>query len=148
MEARTDLTETTSMTLKQAELAVEAAEAKAKEIGTAVSIAAGNTSGHIKTFRRIDRTGVATIDIAIKKAKTSVLFKMETQLIGEHSGDDLYGIESSYSHRITFAGGIPLRSKSIGVFGAAGVSGGVATEDYAVDQARKSAVDDARKARG
>jgi uncharacterized protein GlcG (DUF336 family) len=80
MEARTDLTETTSMTLKQAELAVEAAEAKAKEIGTAVSIAAGNTSGHIKTFRRIDRAGVATIDIAIKKERQASCSKWRRSL--------------------------------------------------------------------
>jgi uncharacterized protein GlcG (DUF336 family) len=61
-------------------------------------------------FHRMDGAWLGVIDVAIKKARTSALFEMETQTLDNYSkkgGADAHGIELSNGHLITFAGGIP-----------------------------------------
>ena len=60
----------------------------------------------------MDGAWLGVIDVAIKKAKTSALFEMETQTLDNYSkaGADAHGIELTNGHLVTFAGGIPLRT--------------------------------------
>ena len=128
------------ITAEQADRVLKASILKARELGIAVCIAILDSGGHLKAFHRMDRAWLGVIDVAIKKAKTAVLFEMETQVLDNYSkaGADAHGIEFTNDQLVTFAGGIPLRDDGQ-IIGSIGVSGGQVTQDYAVAQSGESA---------
>jgi uncharacterized protein GlcG (DUF336 family) len=126
-----------AITLEAAERAIVAGRQQASKLGIAASLVVCDAAGHIKAFSRMDRAWLGSIDLALRKAKTSVLFEAETQALWEISKPDAqaHGLESSNGGLITFAGGIPLRSSSGELVGAVGVSGGQVAQDYEVAKA-------------
>jgi uncharacterized protein GlcG (DUF336 family) len=132
----------TVITLEKAELLIRAAKVKAVEIGVAASIAVLDPGGNLKAFSRMDGSWLGSIDVAIRKAKTSVLFEMETQIVWEIGNPraQAHGIELTNEGLVTFAGGIPLKSAG-GLLGAIGVSGGLVPQDYEVARAGVAALD-------
>jgi len=130
------------ITAEQADRVMKASIQKAGELGISVCIAILDSGGHLKAFHRMDGAWLGVIDVAIKKAKTSALFEMETQIMDNFSkaGADAHGIELSNENLITFAGGIPLRSVDRQIIGSIGVSGGKVAQDYAVAQSGESAL--------
>jgi uncharacterized protein GlcG (DUF336 family) len=126
-----------TLTLDLAENSVRAGREHAATLGVAVCLVVCDAAGHLKAFARMDRAWLGAIDVALRKAKTSVLFEAETQLIWEVARPDAqaHGLESSNGGLITFAGGIPLRTAAGELLGAIGVSGGQVAQDYAVAQA-------------
>jgi uncharacterized protein GlcG (DUF336 family) len=130
------------ITAEQAERVLKASTLKARELGISVCIAILDSGGHLKTFHRMDGAWLGVIDVAIKKAKTSVLFEMETQTLDNYSkaGADAHGIELTNDHLVTFDGGIPLKNVDGQMIGSIGVSGGQVTQDYAVAQSGQSAL--------
>jgi len=131
-----------TLTLDLAENCVRAGREHAATLGVAVCLVVCDAAGHLKAFARMDRAWLGAIDVALRKAKTSVLFEAETQLIWEVSRPDAqaHGLESSNGGLITFAGGIPLRTPAGELLGAIGVSGGQVAQDYAVAQAAMKAL--------
>ena len=131
-----------NVTLNQAEIILEAAKAKAKEIGVDMNIAIVDEGANLKLFYRMDDAMLGCADIAIKKAKTSRLFNKDSGEIGKLSqpGGSLYGIEQSNGGLITFAGGILLRDGSNTIIGAIGVSGGTVEQDHEVAVAAANAL--------
>jgi uncharacterized protein GlcG (DUF336 family) len=125
------------ITLDQAEAAVRAALAKAREIGTLMDIAVVDAGANLKAFARMDGAWLGSIDIAIRKAKTARYFDMNTGEIGNLSqpGGPLFGIEHSNGGLISFPGGIPLRNRAGQVIGAIGVSGSTVENDHTVAEA-------------
>jgi uncharacterized protein GlcG (DUF336 family) len=132
-----------TLTLDLAENCVRAGREHAATLGVAVCLVVCDAAGHLKAFARMDRTWLGAIDVALRKAKTSVLFEAETQLIWEVSRPEAqaHGLESSNGGLITFAGGIPLRTAAGKLLGAIGVSGGQVVQDYAIAQAATKALD-------
>lgn len=130
------------VTISEAETAIEAARAKAVELGTKMCIAVVDSGANLKAFYRMDDAWVGSIDIAIKKARTAVFFGMPTGLIGALSqpGGPLYGIEHSNDGLITFPGGLPIVDEEGVLVGAIGVSGSSVENDHAVAQAGGGAV--------
>jgi uncharacterized protein GlcG (DUF336 family) len=130
------------VSLDQAEALVKAAKAKAAEIGIAVAVVVLDDGGHLKAFARMDGAWLGATDVAMKKARTSVLFPMETQQIWEVSKPDAqaHGLELTNDGLVTFAGGIPLKARDGRLLGAIGVSGGQVAQDYEVAQAGFSAL--------
>lgn len=130
------------VTIEQAETAIAAARKKAAKLGTQMCIAVVDSGGNLKAFYRMDGAWVGSIDIAQKKAKTSVFFGMMTGQIGELSqpGKPLYGIEHSNEGLITFPGGIPIVDADGEMSGAIGVSGSTVENDHAVAEAGASAI--------
>jgi len=65
--------------------------------------------------------------VAMKKAKTSALFEMETQTVDNYSkaGGDAHGLELTNGNLVTFAGGIPFGNVDGHMIGSIGVSGDV-----------------------
>ena len=126
-----------TLTLDLAEKAVRAGREHASTLGVAACLVVCDAAGHLKAFGRMDRAWLGSIDVALRKAKTSVLFEAETQLIWEVCRPDAqaHGLESSNDGLITFAGGIPLRSAAGELLGAVGVSGGQVAQDYAIAKA-------------
>jgi uncharacterized protein GlcG (DUF336 family) len=131
-----------SITLETAERAIDAGRERASKLGVAASLVVCDAAGHIKAFSRMDRAWLGSIDVAMRKAKTSVLFEAETQAIWDicKPGGQAHGLESSNKGLITFAGGIPLRSSSGELLGAIGVSGGQVAQDYEVAMAASASL--------
>ncbi|PCJ65760.1 MAG: glycolate utilization protein [Candidatus Hydrogenedentota bacterium] len=128
--------------LSTAQKAVEAAIAKASEIGTKMDICVVDAGANLKAFARMDGAWLGSIDISIKKAKTARFFDMNTGDIGGLSqpGGPLYNIEHSNGGLITFPGGIPLKNSEGVVIGGIGVSGSTVEDDHAVASAGADAI--------
>jgi uncharacterized protein GlcG (DUF336 family) len=129
--------ENMGVTLDLAEKLSEAAKAKAKEIGVPMNIAIVDEGANLVSFHRMDNAWLGSIDIAIKKAKTSRFFDMNSGEIGKASqpGGPLYNIEHSNGGLITFPGGVLLKDSNGRIIGAVGVSGGSVEQDHEVASA-------------
>ena len=136
---------TTPVTLDIVLAILQAARAKATEIGVAMNIAVVDEGGNLVAFARMDGAWLGSIDIAQNKAYTARAFNMATRDLAPlaQPGGSLYGIEASNHGRlIVFAGGIPLVSGGRTV-GAVGVSGGAVEQDQAVAEAGVAAFEEA-----
>ena len=125
------------ITLEQAQIAIQAAIAKAKELNTKMDISVVDTGSNLKAFVRMDSAWIGSIDIAIKKARTASLFETNTGEIGQLSqpGKPLYNIEHSNGGLITFPGGVLIKTKAGEIIGAIGVSGSTVENDQVVAEA-------------
>ena len=132
----------TDITVKQAEVVLKAALEKSEAISTKMNIAIVDAGGNLKAFARMDDAWLGSIDIAIKKAKTSRYFDMPTGEIGSLSqpGGDLFNIEISNNGLITFPGGLPLTNRDNEIIGAIGVSGSSVANDLIVAEAGEMAL--------
>ena len=126
-----------TLTLADAQRVLDAALAKAVEIGQPMNVAVVDAGGHLMAFARQDDAILASIDIATRKARTAVLLKMPTAQLGEAAapGGPLYGIEVTNGGLVIFGGGIPLSRSRHGVLGAIGVSAGTVEQDTEVAEA-------------
>ncbi len=130
-----------NITLEQAEKMIVAAKAKSVEIDTKMNIAVVDAGANLVAFARMDGAWLGSLDISIKKAKTSRFFDMNTGSVGELSqpGGSLYNIEHSNNGLITFPGGIPVKDTNGNVIGAIGVSGSSVENDHIVAEAGANA---------
>ncbi|AIJ26004.1 GlcG/HbpS family heme-binding protein [Amycolatopsis methanolica] len=129
------------LALTDAQPVLEAALAKAEEIGQPMNVAVVDDGGHLIAFARQDGAILGSIDIAIRKARTAALLKMTTAQLGEAAapGAPLYGIEVTNGGLVIFGGGIPLvRGRE--VVGAIGVSAGSVEQDTEVAEAGVAAL--------
>ena len=129
-------THSASVTLNQAQAIINAARAKADDIGVPMNIAVVDAGNNLTAFSRMDGAWLGSIDIAQSKAYTARAFDMPTRdLAGmAQPGEPLFGIEGSNQSVIIFAGGIPLTDGET-VVGAVGVSGGTPDQDHDVCEA-------------
>ncbi len=134
--------EAADITQAQAETALSAALAKAREQGTLMNIAVVDAGANLKAFVRMDEAFLGSIDIAVKKAKTARFFNMPTGELGKLSqpGQAVFNIELSNGGLVTFPGGMPLKNKDGVIVGAIGVSGGTIENDHEVALAAVHAV--------
>ncbi len=126
-----------NITLEQAQAVVEAAKAKATEIGKQMNIAVVDAGANLVAFVRMDNAWLGSVDIAQRKARTAKFFDMPTGELGKLSqpGGALYQIEHSNGGLITFPGGIPIKNDQGEVIGAIGVSGDTVDNDHKVAKA-------------
>jgi uncharacterized protein GlcG (DUF336 family) len=130
------------MTMNKAQRIIEAATAKAKEIGQPMNIAVVDAGTNLTAFARMDGAWLGSIDIAINKAFTAKAFDLSTQDLGKNSqpGDQFFGIHvSNHTRVMIFAGGIPITENGQ-VVGAVGVSGGSGVQDQTVAEAAVAAL--------
>ena len=130
-------TTVSAITLEIATRLAAAGQRAAEETGTAMNIAVVDAGGHLLHFTRMDDAWLGSIDLALKKAKTSILFPMPSGSVGEISqpGGPVYGIEHSNGGLISFGGGLPIVDADGRVVGAVGVSGGTVEQDVRVAEA-------------
>lgn len=131
-----------NITLVQAEEAIKAAKAKAKELNLSMNICIVDSGANLVAFVRMDGAWLGSIDISTKKAKTSAWFFMNSGDLGTLSqpGGSLYNIEHSNGGLITFPGGIPINGEDGKTIGAIGVSGSTVENDNTVAKAGADAV--------
>ena len=123
------------MKLKQAQTIIADAIKSSEELDTKMNIAVVDEGGNLVAFSKMDDAWMGSIDIAIKKARTSVMFQMSSGVIGTLSqpGGPLYNIEHSNGGLITFPGGLPIM-KDGKMIGGIGVSGSTVENDLEVAQ--------------
>src|SRR5258708_3600402 len=123
------------ISLPVAKTVIEAATAKALEIGQPMNIAVVDDGGHLVAFVRVDGAIKASIDISIRKARTSILMNAPTRALMPlvQPGAELYGLEQTSGGMVIFGGGIPLSVDGV-VVGAIGVSAGSVEQDRTVAQ--------------
>lgn len=127
--------------LSTATKVIEAATAKALEIGQPMNIAVVDDGGHLVAFVRMDGAIKASIDISIRKARTSILMNLPTSALTElvQPGAALYGLEQTAGGMVVFGGGVLLTVDDV-VIGAIGVSAGSVEQDVSAAEAGAAAV--------
>jgi uncharacterized protein GlcG (DUF336 family) len=131
----------TAITLSAATKVVAAATEKAHAIGQPMNIAVVDDGGHLVAFARMDGSIKASIDISIRKARTSILMNAPTSALTPlvQPGAELYGLEQTSGGMVIFGGGIPLTVDDV-VIGAVGVSAGSVDQDVSVAEAGVAAL--------
>ena len=117
------------MTLEMAEKAVKAAQAKAKDLGTPITVTVVDEAGRLVLCARGDGTGFLTPETSRGKAMASVAFRRPTKAFEENLAKG-----SEFIYQLTLdgmigsQGGIPL---IVGgkLIGAIGCSGGTGPQD-------------------
>jgi uncharacterized protein GlcG (DUF336 family) len=106
-----------------------------------MNIAVVDDGGHLVAFVRMDKAIKASIDISIRKARTSILMNVPTSALTPlvQPGAELYGLEQTAGGMVIFGGGIPLTNGDV-VIGAIGVSAGTVDQDVSVAEAGAAAV--------
>lgn len=123
--------------MAQAQRILDAATTKSNELGIAVCIAVLDAGAHLKAFARMDGAFLGSIDVAMKKAKSAVLFESPSEALWDFvkPGGTSAGLELTNEVLVTFAGGLPLKSASGTTCGAIGVSGGQVSQDLEIARA-------------
>ncbi len=132
------------LTLDLAQQVIEKSREEAAKIGVPMVIAIVDDGGNLKSYQRMDMALLASVDIAINKAFTSVALKKPTHELADlvQPGSELYGLEATNGGRIvTFGGGFPIYCQGR-LIGAIGVSGGSVEEDIRVAKAGLKVLND------
>jgi len=120
-----------TMTLSLAERLADAVIAKAREMDMRIVVCVSDAAGNPKVVKIMDDAYIASYDIAVNKAFTSVALKMPTSTLKglAKPGGELYGIQFTNNGRIiVFGGGEPLKVGDT-IVGGLGVSGGSEEQD-------------------
>ena len=130
------------MNYSLATLAVQAAVEESKRLNAKMNIAIVDVGANLVYFVRMDKSYLGSVDISIRKAKTSVMFQRPTGDLGKISqpGSPVYGIEHSNQGIITFPGGIPIYDNQGELMGGIGVSGSSVENDHKVAEAGIEAI--------
>ncbi|QGM05619.1 GlcG/HbpS family heme-binding protein [Stenotrophomonas maltophilia] len=130
------------ITTHQARQLIAAAERHAFQLGVPVNIAVLDAGAHLKDFTRQDGAVLGSIDIAISKARTSVLFQIPSESVWDYAkpGAPAPGLENSNGGLAVFPGGLPLFDADGALLGAVGVSGGAPSQDHEIAQAGLAAL--------
>jgi len=133
-----------TITLDAAQAMIERARAHATGIDVPMNIAVTDGGGHLLAFARMDGAILGSIEIALAKAKTSILFNGPSENLWDFCkpGGPAPATEYTNGGLIPYAGGIALNDADGTLIGAIGVSGGLPAQDGEV--ARVAAGEDAR----
>jgi len=111
---------------------VQAAVAKAHEIGVPECIAVVDTGGHLLAFARMDGAFVQSIDSSLVKAMTAASYSEPTGNI--EAGIDLKLAIATNGKRVNLPGGLPIIIDGHTV-GGIGVGSGTGAQDLVVAKA-------------
>ena len=119
------------ITSVQALKLLEQATAEASRMGVDANIAIMDTAGHLKLFCRMDNAFLGSIDIAVQKAKTAMLFRMNSEAVGTFLAPEnkAYGMMNTSGGLVGFKGGMPARFGET-IIAYIGVSGGSPDQDF------------------
>jgi uncharacterized protein GlcG (DUF336 family) len=102
-----------------------------------VNIAVLDAGAHLKAFSRMDSAVLGSIDVAIRKARTAVLFQCNSEAVWDYCrpGAPAPTLELTNGGLAPFAGGMALRAPGGELIGAVGVSGGAVAQDLEIARA-------------
>ncbi len=124
--------DTKRLTMHEAEIAVDAALAKADELGVSSVICVSDAAGWPIVIKRPDNGKPTSVEIAINKAFTAACHRRPTHTYtNAQPGQEAFGIMNMHHGRFSiFVGGWPIEVDGE-VVGGVGVSGGHTREDIA-----------------
>ena len=117
--------------LDEAQILIDGAAAKSKEIGVPMCIAVTDESGHLIKFDRMNGGKVSSISIAIDKAATGAIARRGTHVYNELCvpGSPTFGIHvTNNGHFSIIGGGLPVYVDGE-IVGGVGLSSGTAEQD-------------------
>lgn len=131
-----------NITLEQAEAVIASSKRKSLELDTKMVISVLDAGTNLVALSRMDDALLGSIDVSIKKAKTSALLQMDTAVLTPLVKPDgpFFNLEHSNGGLITFAGGVVIKNSAGITIGAVGVSGGSLEEDQMVAEAGAKAI--------
>ena len=134
----TELTrQSRQLTCDGALLALNAALARARELGVPENIAVVDAGGNLLSFARMDGARFLAQHSAISKAQSAASLRMKTGQLPPQFGVDLALATGNRS--INLAGGLPIEVDGV-LIGAIGVSSGPDPDDIAIAEAGRDAV--------
>lgn len=127
------------ISLHRAEGIIHAALAEAKKRNWKMNLAVADSGGNLVAFERMDGAMLASIDIAIHKAKAAAMFRRPTKVFED--GINLMHLNYllAFDGVIASRGGIPLIEQDK-IIGAIGVSGGTDSQDEVISKAGALAI--------
>ncbi|WP_037574841.1 GlcG/HbpS family heme-binding protein [Phaeacidiphilus oryzae] len=133
------------LTLADALIMLEAAEAEAERIGVRETLCISDEGAHPIALHRMTGARLTGVEIAIAKAFTAAGHQRATHLFNEPPngpalpGNEAFGIQQTHPGRFAvFVGGFPIVHQGQ-VVGGVGVSGGNGEQDKAVGAAALAA---------
>ena len=123
--------------IEEAQILIDGAAAKAREITVPMCIAVCNESGHLIRFDRMDGGKVSSISIAIDKAFTGAVARRGTHVYNQLCvpGNQTFGIHiTNEGHFSVIGGGLPVFVDGE-IVGGIGVSSGTAEQDLVCAEA-------------
>ena len=119
------------MSLDLAKKVSEKIREKAKEIGVNAVVAISNEGARPVLVECMDNSYIASYDIAVNKAYTTVALKMSTKTLKglAQPGQSLYGIQFTNNSKIVIFGGGETLEAYGKILGGLGVSGGTEEQD-------------------
>ena len=119
------------MTLAMAKVLAELVEQKARQMGLAVVIAVADSGANPVYVACMDDSYLASYDVAVGKAYTSVGLKMDTIDLKPlaQPGASLYGVQFTNGGKIVIFGGGVTLTYGDRILGGLGVSGGSEQQD-------------------
>lgn len=127
------------MKLSSATLILDTALAEAQKRGVSVCISIVDAAAWPVAFVRMDGAPLGVIDVSNKKARTAVLFQMDSADFAKvaHPDAGAYTLENTNGGLTSFGGGVVLKAADGTVLGGIGVSGAATQDD--IDIARTAA---------
>ncbi len=122
------------VSLEQAKSLIEAAIAEAKKRGWKMNVAVVDSGGNLVAFERMDNAQLASIDIAMHKARAAAKYRRETKIFENAIQLSTFHYITTLDDVIASRGGIPLVHDGK-LIGAIGCSGGTGSQDEATCKA-------------
>jgi glc operon protein GlcG len=122
------------ISLERAEAAIHAAIAEAKRRNWKMNVAVADSGGNLVAFERMDGAMLASIQIAIHKARAAATFRRPTKVMEEGVNMMHLNYLLAFDDVIASRGGIPLIEQGK-IIGAIGCSGGADSQDEVVSKA-------------
>ena len=123
---------------------VEAAMAKAEEMGLLVSVCLSDAEGWPKVLYRMDGALYPTAELARDKAWTAAAFRMPSADVSRYGVKDLPGLgipTGGWNERVCpIPGGLPILDGDGELLGSVGVCGGTPAQDVRIAKTATSAV--------
>jgi glc operon protein GlcG len=121
------------LTLEFAKKLVAAAESEAIRRGATVVVAVVDDGGHLVLLERLDDTQVASVEVAIGKARTAAIFRRPSKVFEDQAKDGRVAA-IALPGATPLQGGVPITVNG-NVIGAIGASGNSPQEDEDIAKA-------------
>ena len=122
------------ISLERAQSVIQAAVAEARSRGWKVNVAVADSGGNLVAFQRMDGAMLASIQIAIHKARAAATFRRPTKVFEDGINMMHLNYLLAFDAVIASRGGIPLIEGGK-IIGAIGCSGGTDSQDEVVSKA-------------
>lgn len=123
------------LSLEEADLFMNKAIEKARELNIKIAVAIVDQHGHLKAFKRMDQATLLAAKSSQMKAYTSSTVPFSTKLIADINAKDPNHALSDIPGLLLLQGGLPIFSPNGEHLGAIGVGGGSGEQDEECAQA-------------